>query len=126
MSKVMRASFGPLAAVCLTFVGCGTEIGDSTAIETKASALTAGQSFLVSFGGTSIPANAATLVGNAGGTIVARYTSVGAVLARSSKASFAASLRATAGVDAVGAVSAVHSAIAPFTKKTGHKPPHTI
>ena len=61
------------------------------------SGLTASQSFLVSFSGGGIPANASSLVTAAGGTIVARYNMVGAVLARSSSASFATKLRAHRG-----------------------------
>ena len=75
------------------------------------SGLTASQSFLVSFSGGGIPANASSLVTAAGGTIVARYNNVGAVLARSSSASFATKLRGTAGIEDVGNVAAMHSAI---------------
>src|SRR5205814_4497099 len=74
--------------------------------------------------GGSIPSNAATIVASAGGTIAARYTNVGAVLARSSKSSFAATLRATASVDVVGAVSAVHSQLTPVA--VAGKPHHPM
>ena len=73
--------------------------------------MTASRAFLVSWSGGSIAAAADAAVAAAGGSIVARYANVGAVLARSSDPLFAAVLRRAAGVDAVGAVDAVHSAI---------------
>jgi hypothetical protein len=83
----------------------------------RAALTAASAAYLVSFVATStsdgIPANADALVGAAGGTIAARYAAAGAVLARSSDAGFAARLRATAGIQAVGATHAVHSRIAP-------------
>ena len=83
---------------------------------TDASALTAGatsSSYLVSFTSGGIPGNADALVAAAGGTVAARYPNAGAILARSSDAGFAARLRATAGVQAVGSARSVHSRIAP-------------
>ncbi len=118
------------AAVLLTFtsqIGCGTDAidaSDTPDTQQTSGALTSGQSFLVAFTSGGIPANASSLVTSAGGTIVARYNAIGAVLARSSSPSFAATLRATAGIDAVGNAAAVHSKISPFTMKTGKKPPH--
>ena len=68
-------------------------------------------SFLISFSDGVVPANADDLVAAAGGTVAARYSSVGAILAQSASASFATTVRAAAGVDAVGAVGAAHSRI---------------
>ncbi|HET6151128.1 MAG TPA: S8 family serine peptidase [Polyangia bacterium] len=68
--------------------------------------------YLVSFTTDAIPGNAEALVRAAGGSIAARYASAGALLARSSDAGFAARLRATAGIQAVGAARTVHSRIA--------------
>jgi len=127
MSKALGRSLS-LAAVSLVFasaIGCGVEADVSgTETETASGALVAGQSFVVSFSGGGIPANASSLVTSAGGTIVARYNAVGAVLARSASGSFAATLRATPGIDAVGNAAAVHSSIAPVIMKTVKRPPH--
>ena len=127
MSKVLGRSLS-FAAVSLVFasaIGCGVEADESgTETETASAALVAGQSFVVSFTGGGIPANASSLVTSAGGTIVARYNAVGAVLARSASASFAATLRATPGIDAVGNAAAVHSSISPVIMKTVKRPPH--
>jgi subtilisin family serine protease len=105
-------------------VGCGAEVSED--IATASAALTSGRSFLISFSGGGIPANASSLISGAGGTIAARYASVGAVLARSSSSSFAASLRATEGIDSVGAVDAVKSVISPVTVASRRRPPHTV
>ena len=107
-------------------VGCAAEVGGESDVETTTAALTAGRSFLVSFSGGGIPANASSLIAGAGGTIVARYNAVGAVLARSASLSFASSLRATAGIDAVGDTDAVKSSIAPVKMQGKHRPPHPV
>jgi len=106
--------------------GCGTGTDGEPELTRVESGLTASQSFLVSFTGGGIPANADSLVAAAGGTIVARYNAVGAVLARSSSASFAGKLRGTAGVEDVGNVAAVHSAISPLAKNTTKRGPHKL
>ena len=129
MSKVLGRSLS-FAAVSLVFastIGCGVEVEESgTETETASAALTAGRSYLVSFSSGGIPANASSLIAGAGGTIVARYNAVGAVLARSTSLSFASSLRATAGIDSVGATDAVKSSIAPVKMKGKHRPPHVV
>jgi len=117
------------AAVLLAFIpaiGCSPDPIDDAEIEQRTGALTSGQSYLVSFTSGDIPANASSLVSAAGGTIVARYSSVGAVLARSASGSFAAKLRTTAGIDAVGNVASVHSAISPVVKNTVKRGPHKL
>jgi lantibiotic leader peptide-processing serine protease len=111
--NVLRAALASLAALSAgSAVGCGPEVptGDTSA---STGALTAPASFLVSFTGGTIPANADGLIAAAGGIAVARYRSFGAMLARSSAPGFATALRATAGVDAVGAVAAVQSRLVP-------------
>src|SRR5262245_53297903 len=109
-------SFASLIVAVTSAAGCGTGAegdADQTAIQGR---LTASQSFLVSFTGGSIPSNASTVVAAAGGTIVARYNTLGVVLARSSAATFATKMRGTAGVEDVGNAAAVHSAISPMVK----------
>ena len=109
-----KGSCRSLAAVVLmlfTAIGCGVEGDDASETDATAAVAASGPSFLVAFSSGGIPSNAARLVASAGGTIVARYNAVGAVLARSPNPSFAAALRATPGIDAVGAVAAVHSEI---------------
>jgi subtilisin family serine protease len=107
---VLAASLSISAAVA----GCGPETADPSLVEGASGALTsAGQSYLVSFTGGSIPANAASVISAAGGTLVTRYVNVGVVLARASSTSFAATLRADARVESVGAARAVASTIAP-------------
>jgi lantibiotic leader peptide-processing serine protease len=118
-------SLAAIAVVFVSAIGCGVG-NDDTEVETARSALTASPSFLVSFSGGGIPTNANSLVAAAGGTIVARYNAIGAVLARSSSTSFASTLRATAGIDGVGNVAAVHSAISPVVVKTKKRPPHVV
>ena len=126
MPNAPRTLFAAAALAWFSTAGCGVDASDDATTETQGavSASAATQSFLVLFSGGAIPANADALVTHAGGTIAARYANVGAVLARSGSTSFASSLRATSGVDAVGAVNAVHSAINPLMVKTGHRPPH--
>lgn len=109
----LRAALTILAALSTaSLAGCGAEPppGD---VSRSTSALTAPAAFLVSFAGSTIPANADGLIAAAGGVAVARYASVGALLARSSAPSFARALRATAGIDAVGSVAAVKSRLVP-------------
>ena len=129
MPNATRTLFAVAALAWFSTAGCGVDASDDATTETRGAvsavtATSATQSFLVLFSGGAIPANADALVAGAGGTIAARYTNVGAVLARSGSASFATSLRATSGVDAVGAVNSVHSALSPLMVKTGHRPPH--
>ncbi len=117
----VRALVGPLA---LAFLAPGLGLGAGCApagdeLDGRRSELTAGasssssSSYLVAFTSGGIPANAAALVAAAGGTIVARYPNVGAILARGSDAGFAARLRASAGVQSVGSARSIHSRIAP-------------
>ena len=111
--------------VGVSLVGCGE--GSVDPVTETTSALTSSssiQSFLVAFSGGSIPSNADAIVASAGGTIAARYVNVGAVLARSASPSFAAALRANAGVDVVGAVAAVHSQLTPMAAAA--KPHHPM
>ena len=128
-----RSSGGLTAAFALallsggTLPGCGADSAVDRAggaVGAASSALASSSSYLVSFVGGVIPANAGGLVGAAGGSIRARYASLGVVLARSDQPSFAAALRAMDGVDAVGAVSATHSRLAPAAaaRQAGH--PH--
>jgi len=107
--------------VALGMLGCSGGEADQMGIESTTDALTAGQAFLVSFTGDAIPANADSLVAGAGGSIVARYATVGAVLASSANPSFASSLRAAPGVDSVGATKSVHSNL---TMPGGQRVPH--
>ena len=116
-----------LVATASVAAGCAADVGGEADIETTTAALTAGRSYLVSFSGGGIPANASSLIAGAGGTLVARYNAVGAVLARSTSLSFASSLRATAGIDSVGAADTVKSSIAPVAMKKGKRhPPHPV
>ncbi|HEY4185153.1 MAG TPA: S8 family serine peptidase [Polyangia bacterium] len=130
LTSTSRSVHSPLArlGVAILFAvagpslaGCGADnpAGDPSG---RATALTSPASFLVSFTSGSIPANVDALIAAAGGTTVARYTSVGALLARSSRSSFAQALRAQAGIDAVGAVTAAVSRIAPAPE--AHRPAH--
>jgi len=117
------------ALLLASAVGCGVEGTDESEPETEvaaSAALAAGQSYLVAFTSGGIPANASSLVTSAGGTIVARYNNVGAVLARSASGSFAATLRATPGIDAVGNVASVHSEISSVVKNTVKRGPHKL
>ena len=127
MPNVPRTLFAAAALAWFSTAGCGVDTSDDATTEAQGAvtASSATQSFLVLFSGGTIPANADALVAGAGGTIAARYVNVGAVLARSASATFASSLRASSGIDAVGAVNAVHSAISPLMVKTGHHPAHT-
>ncbi len=116
---VVHVALG-LLSMATVGVGACAPAGDSPDEKLESSltrsALTAGAtsaSYLVSFTSGDVPANAAALVAAAGGTIAARYPTAGAVLARSSDAGFAARLRATAGIQAVGASRSVSSRIAP-------------
>jgi len=109
-----RAFMGSVALFSVGVAGACAPAAD--ALDDRSSALTASatsSSYLVSFTSGGIPGNADTLVAAAGGTVAARYSFAGAILARSSDDGFASRLRATAGVQAVGAARSVHSRIAP-------------
>src|SRR6476620_11459494 len=110
------------AAGCGIYVESGSG-SDPSIIEGR---LTASQSFLVSFTGGGIPANASSLVTAAGGTIVARYEAVGAVLVRSTSATFATTARGLAGIEDVGNAATVHSKIGPTQKATTRHAAHKL
>ena len=103
---------------CVSAAGCGAGDAADDAELSASSPLTASQSFLVSFSGGSIPADTGAAVAAAGGTVIARYSAIGVLLARATSATFASTLRASGSVDAVGAVTAVHSSIGPVRVAT--------
>jgi subtilisin family serine protease len=108
-----RVALATVAALSTaSFVGCAAD-DPAADVRPSTSALTASGSFLVSFADGTIPADADGLIAAAGGIAVARYVSVGTMLARSSSPSFATVLRATPGIDAVGSVTAVQSRLVP-------------
>jgi subtilisin family serine protease len=124
-NPIRSSSLLVVVFVGFSLAGCGEASVDPVTEATSAlSSSPSSQSFLVAFSGGSIPSNADAIVAGAGGTIAARYVNVGAVLARSTSPSFAATLRASAGVDAVGAVSAVHSQLTPLVAAA--KPHHPM
>ena len=107
------------------FPGCGADVPTDRSGEVATSGgLAASASYLVAFSGGTIPPSAATSIAVAGGTIVARYATLGVVLARSAQASFAATLRGMDGIDAVGAVTASHSRLAPASAAHHPGQPH--
>jgi subtilisin family serine protease len=122
LNPIRSSSLLVVAFVGFSLAGCGE--GSVDPVTETTSALTANQSYLVAFTGGSIPSNADAIVASAGGTIVARYVNVGAVLARSTSASFATTARGLAGVDVVGAVSSVHSQLTPMAP--AGKPHHPM
>jgi lantibiotic leader peptide-processing serine protease len=125
MPKRTQSMLGAVVVVCASGLACGVDAVDGSSAQSSESAVAAGTSYLVSFTTGSIPTNADALVRSAGGTIAARYVNVGAVLARSGSASFASALRATSGVDSVGAVAAVSSSIGPVRTTAPRRPPVT-
>ena len=127
MAQATRLSFPAavmvsLSGLVLTLVGCGGDIA-ADGMDVSAAAQTRTRTFLVSFGNGALPDNANAVITSAGGKIVARYAGAGAILARSSEPAFAGRLRATNGVDAVGAVSAVSSRLQPVkVARAPHRP----
>jgi len=115
-----RSSSAAVVLLLFTAIGCGVEGDDASESDANVTIAANGPSYLVSFSGGWIPANASRLVASAGGTIVARYNAVGAVLVRSANPSFAAALRGTPGVDGVGGVASVHSEL--VHAEDGHNP----
>jgi subtilisin family serine protease len=117
---------GFVLSFCLStsLAACGPDVLDPSATESS-SALTASQTYLISFASGSIPANADAIVSAAGGTIVTRYANVGALLAKTTSASFVKTLRADARVDAVGASHVVSSSLAPGKSMGMHHGPTT-
>jgi subtilisin family serine protease len=101
--------------VSTSLAACGAD--EPSPISSTTSSLTATQTYLVSFPGGTIPSNAASIVGAAGGTIVTKYANVGLVLA-SGGSSFASAMRADSRVDSIGAAKSVSSSINP-KKLTG-------
>ncbi len=133
--NVLRFGLLAVAAGSLVAAACAptADTMDEPSLSPRRAALTAGAagssatSYLVSFTAGAVPANADALVAAAGGTVAARYTTVGAILARSSDPGFAARLRSTAGIQAVGDAHAVHSRIGPVLGMRGtssHPPKH--
>jgi subtilisin family serine protease len=122
LNPIRSSSLLVVALVGFSLASCAE--GPVDPVTETTSALTSNQSYLVAFSGGSIPSNADALVASAGGTIAARYTNVGAVLARSTSASFATTARGLAGIEAVGAVSSVHSQLSPLT--VASKPHHPM
>jgi subtilisin family serine protease len=118
--SMLVMSLGALASLSLSMAGCAPDRADPSLVEGDPAAVTAAQTYLVSFAGGTIPSNAAAVVSAAGGTIVASYTNVGVVLARSTATGFAATLRADSRIDSVGQSHAVSSTILP-KKLTGTK-----
>jgi len=119
----LRNAIPPLflvAAMAASALGCRSEVDSSDGDGPTTGALGSPSSYLVSFTGGSIPANADRLISAAGGTAAARYLNLGVVLARSSQPGFAQSLRGMAGVEAVGAVSAAQSRLAPASAAGRH------
>ncbi|HEX4406780.1 MAG TPA: S8 family serine peptidase [Polyangia bacterium] len=104
-----------------SLAACGPDATMSMTTETS-SALTASQTFLVSFTGGSIPANASAIVAAAGGTIVARYTNVGIVLVSTTASAFPTTLRADKRVASIGASKTVSSSIGVVKSSFAHHP----
>jgi subtilisin family serine protease len=123
-----RSWFGFALSLCLStsLVACGPDVEAPSMVQSNESALTASGTYLVSFSGGTIPSNASAIVSAAGGTIVARYTNIGVVLAKSTTSGFAATLRADARVDSVGASKSVASAIGIVKSATSHHPIGTV
>lgn len=96
--------------------------GGPDAVEVVSGAAVARQNYLVSFASGAIPSNADSIVAAAGGSIVTRYTNVGAVLA-SGTAAVAAALRADARIDAVASAKAVSSSLGPMAPPPAAHPP---
>ena len=112
MPQTGRSLWWSASLIFLSLAGCGEPQPDSPL--STSSALTAPRSYLVSFTGGDIPANADALVKAGGGQIAARYPNVGAILARSSSPSFAPALRSSSGIAAVGAVTAASTKLTPI------------
>jgi subtilisin family serine protease len=107
----------------ISVTGCIGSVDEPEVSKTTASLSSSpSQSYLVSFTTGTIPADASTLITAAGGSIAARYANLGMILARSSSLTFATTLRATTGIDAVGAANAVQSSIAPVRSHASHHP----
>jgi subtilisin family serine protease len=125
MRAVSRGLLAASVIASLSNAGCGGDLPGGSGTTTASASLTAAsQSYLVSFTGGSIPANAAALVAAAGGSIVARYNAVGVVLAKSASSGFAGALRGLAGIDAVGNVAAVSSTLGPVKGKPASRHAH--
>jgi subtilisin family serine protease len=107
-----RSWFGFALSLCLatSLAACGADV-DAAGTSEVASAVTSSQTYLVSFSGGSIPPNADSILSAAGGTIVASYSNLGVVLAKTSSSSFTSTLRADSRVAAVGSSRTVSSSI---------------
>ena len=108
------ARSGLTLSCCLAtaLAACGPDVTlPTTTASSSALTATQAQTFLVSFTGGAIPANASAIVAAAGGTIVARYNNVGIVLVSTTAATFPTTLRADTRVASVGSSKTVSSAI---------------
>jgi subtilisin family serine protease len=108
-----RSWYGFALSICLTtsLAACGADMTGPNPEESSALTSSQPQTYLVSFTGGGIPANADAIVSAAGGTIVTSYANLGVVLVKSSSASFASTLRADSRVDSVGSSKTVSSAV---------------
>jgi subtilisin family serine protease len=119
-----RPWLGFTLSLCLStsLAACGTDLGAPETESTVGALTAAAPTYLVSFAGGAIPSNASTIVAAAGGTIVARYANVGVVLAKTTSATFAATLRADKRVDSVGSARTVSSSIGIVKSKVARHP----
>ena len=92
MHVLRRRAVRLLAGVAIVVAACLT-------VPAPASAAGPTQTYLVLFKGSSSPADAAAIVGRAGGSVVADYAEIGVLVARSDSASFAATVRADDAVE---------------------------
>jgi subtilisin family serine protease len=104
----MRRSGGRLGRL---LVGAAVIAATGMIVPTAATAAPAGttgstgpsENYLVLFKGSSSPADAATLVKNAGGSVVANYSTIGVLVARSTNTAFAEQMRASNKVEGASA-----------------------
>jgi subtilisin family serine protease len=82
-SKTRAALLGAALAVAVAAAG---------ATMTKAARAEAGGTYIVLYNGSAVPADAATEIQQAGGTLAASYDQIGVAIARSSSSSFASTL----------------------------------
>jgi subtilisin family serine protease len=92
---------------------------------TAAPAGTAGpaETYLVLFKGSSSPANAAAIVTGAGGTVVANYSQIGVLVARSTNTAFGQTVRASNKVEGASATTKFATRLAEPAQIDGGSPP---
>src|SRR5690349_10801256 len=101
-----RRRVGRLLAGAAVIAATGLTVPATAAAAPAAGTTGAAENYLVLFKGNSSPANAEALVTRAGGSVVANYSQIGVLVARSTSSTFGQNVRANNTVEGAAATTA--------------------